>query len=148
VPYVNPYLEKALLEYYRRARWQNAIPFVILVSVTVAFAVWVLGLDANGGLKRMPLLGIIAGPCAFGSVIAGYALFRKPRMHLLDRIRTGIPVRRVLRESVGALRVDFADGSSEVLPQLGGLRQVARIEHLLGVQMVQGSAKPRYARAG
>ena len=146
-PYVNPYLERALVEYYRKARWQNAIPFVILLSVTVVLAVWVLGLDEGGGLKRMPLLGVIAGPCAFGSAIAGFALFRKQRMQLLDRIRTGIPIRRVLRDDVAALRVDFADGSSQVLPSLGDLRRVARIEHLLGVQMAQGSVAPRQARA-
>jgi hypothetical protein len=148
VPYVNPYLERALLEYYGKARRQNVIPFAILVSVTILIGLWVLSLDASGGLRRAPLLGVVAAPSAFGSAIMGFLLFRKPRQHLLERIRTGIPIRRVRRDDASALHVDFADGSTQLLPSLGDLRHLARIEHLLGVQMVQGSAPTRHARAG
>src|SRR5690349_4923097 len=126
-PYVNPYLEKALLEYYRKQHRRDFIPFGILVIVTVLLVVFVFSYDREAEMKRLPLLGIFAGPTAFGSAIMGFGLFRKRPQPMLDRIRTGIPIRRVQRDDSPALYVEFADGSGVELPSIGRLRHLARI---------------------
>jgi len=144
-PYVNPHLERALLDLYRKQHRLDFIPFGILVVVTVLLVVWVLTVDPNKEMRRLPLLGVVAGPCAFGSAIMGYSVLRRRPKPLLDRIRTGIPIREVRRDGIAALHVHFADGSTQVLA-LGNLKQLARIEELLAVQMVAGSA-PQHAPA-
>jgi hypothetical protein len=91
------------------------------------------------GASLTTLAAFLGGPCACGVAITGYGLARKRPPQLLDRIRTGIPIRRVHREPY-VVRVQFVDGSRATLPALGGdLRHLSRIEHLLIVQMEIGS---------
>jgi hypothetical protein len=145
-PYVNPHLEQALLDHYRKQRRLDFIPLVVLVSASVMLVVFALEYDVAREAARLPLLGLFAGPCAFGAAIMGFGLVRKRPQPLLDRIQTGIPIRRVHRDDSPALYVVFADGSSETLGSFGNQRRLARIEHLLMVQMETGSAPPRHAR--
>jgi hypothetical protein len=69
--------------------------------------------------------------------------------HLLARLRTGIPIRRVrclgkradVRGDVPTLFVVFADGSTSTLGSTGDLAHLLRIEQLLLVQMELGSSR-------
>lgn len=140
-PYVIPDLERALLDCQRRQRWLDVIPFAILVSVTVLLVLFVLEYDFGRETKRAPLLGVFAGPCAFGSAIMGFGLVRKRPQPLLERLRTGIPIRRVHRDDAPALHVEFADGSGVTLSSVRR-RHLARVEQLLHLQMATGSAPP------
>lgn len=145
VPYVNPELERALLDHYRKLRRLDLIPFVVLVGASVLLVVFALkyAVGREAEAARLPLLGLFAGPCAFGAAILGFGLVRTRSQPLLDRIRTGIPIRRVHRDDSPALYVVFADASTEMLGSFGNQRRLARIEHLLKEQMETGSAQQR-----
>lgn len=155
-PYVNPHLERALLEYYRKLERRYVVSFALGVAATVACVVGVL-------VFRPPdvwlINGLVAVVPAYAAIRMGLALRRRRSQLLLDRIRTGIAIRRVLRstdmfrvlatDSRGAAKdmptilVEFVDGRAMMLPSLGDHRHLARIEHLLNVQMKEGGAPRR-----
>lgn len=161
-PTVNPYLERALGGYKHRQRKQNVIGLVISAGAVVFAVAWVLLARPEDGWFCTPS-ALFLLPGAFGIVICGTLALTSRKVGLLDKLRTGIAIRKVRRDTThieirrGLLRiqkqvptifVDFTDGKTVSLMSLGDLAQLKRIEELLHKQHEQQARRgvgPRVA---
>ena len=164
-PYVNEYLERALLEYYARYRRRDVKIGAVGAIAMVLAALYVVAAKPDDGWLSTPT-AVLGLPGAFGFLFGlGSYLTRRPV--LLDHVRTGIPIQRVRRadrpldvrtsllvravsgesrihvNDVHTLYVDFCDGRASALPSLGDDKQLARIEELLRIQMTKANPRLR-----
>lgn len=150
-PTVNPYLERALVGYRRKQTKQHTVGLAIsAVAVAIVVAYVLLAKPEDGWLCTPS--GLVLLPGAFGILICGSMAHAARKIHLLDKLRTGIAIRRVRRDvtkielrrglihidkKVPTIFVDFTDGKTLSVMSLGDVPQLARIEELLRKQQEQ-----------
>ena len=161
-PYVNEYLERALLEYYARHRRRDVKIAAVSVVAMVLAALYVVVAKPEDGWLSTPT-AVLGLPGVLGFVFCAWS-YLTCRPVLLDQVRTGIPIQRVRRadrpvhvraglliralsgeskihvNDIPTLYVDFSDGRASALPSLGDVKQLVRIEELLRVQMTKANA--------
>lgn len=147
--FINPSLERALVAYYRRQQRRGILLMLACLAGIAISVAWVLVVKPPEGWfnKVVAFFGI---PGAAGMLFATWSLLAH-RAHLLDRVRTGIPIQRVRRgrapirsaDDVPTIYVEFADGRTDSLYALGDAQQMSQIEELLRMQMASADARLR-----
>ena len=148
-PFINPSLERALVAYYRREQRRSILLMLACLAAIAIAVAWVLVVNPPEGWfnKVVAFFGI---PGAAGLLFATWSLLSH-RAHLLERVRTGIPIQRVRRgrapirstDDVPTIYVEFADGRTDSLYALGDAQQMTQIEELLRMQMATADARLR-----
>jgi hypothetical protein len=137
-PRVNPQLERELLDYHHKHRRRDAMTIVVALCCLLPAAVGAM-LHPTAG-RAIAAFGV---PGMFGLLIATWSLWLH-RPYLLERLRTGVPirgVRRAERKDFPTLYVEFVDGRTATLVGLGDEELLTRIEVLLHIQMTNGDEK-------
>lgn len=141
-PCVNPQLEAALLAYHRKHRRRDVVTIVVALCFVLAAVLCLIKHPVEA--RPIASFGV---PGLFGLLIGAWSLWVH-RPYLLERLRTGIPIRDVHRgkrttnvtRDFPALYVDFKDGRTASLLGLGD-DDLAHIEALLRIQMANGNEK-------
>jgi hypothetical protein len=152
---VNPYLERALDGYYaKRSRLYTIAMATSFGIAALGVAIVLLANPEDGWLSAPSGLLVLPGGMCF--VICGAVALAMRAHPLLDKLRTGIAIRRVRRgitpyvlrsglikftKEVPTIFVEFTDGNAMSVASLGDVAQLARIEELLRKQQEQQCAR-------
>jgi hypothetical protein len=141
---MNPYLEKALVEYYARQRKRLLIFGAVMLVAALGVVGYVLVGKPDDGWMSVPV-ALVGGPCAFGVVILGVFVVMQRNPLLLrvlrERPRDIRSVQRgdtvVMEKHLGEIKrtttlfVTLMNGAQISLQFDGDLEEFNRIQKLL-----------------
>jgi hypothetical protein len=133
---LDPELEHALLAHHRKHRLRGVL--TIVLGLAFALAAVVCAITHAVKTRQLVAFGVLG---SFG-ILLGTASLKHHRSQLLERLRSGIPIREIRRErlfpnssakQLPRIAVDFVDGETASI--LCEQADQARIEMLLRTQM-------------